>query len=134
MGNYQRPIVIDSDFAEGVYAASGGVNHAIVTINNATTVATQWENAYYNTLSWRFNGGDHSEGGMKLILTYDRPVTYLDTGTPFVSVESGNGTNVLYIDVALGTKYASCQGCSITVTCDTPPTLQTATATCYGDK
>ena len=141
--SYDKPLVVATDdMAEGVFMASGtvnvaedtSVNHAHVSINNATSPATQFgQDAWYNTLSWTLDKAeDHASGGFNITCNYDRPVTYIDTGTPFVKVASGDGTNTLVIEVKLGTTFTRVQGCSITVRSDVQPTLSSVSAQCFG--
>ena len=138
MKTYEKPIAIKTDdLSEGIYAASGGVNHASVTINNSTQYDAS-QNAYWNTLDWSdWKASEldrHANGGMYVTLNYNMPVKYKNTGTPFISLHSGDGTNVLVLDVKLGTQY-KVQGATVTVTPVTEgaaPTLQSASAQCYG--
>ena len=135
MSSYMKPVVLSNeDVAEGVFMASGAavntsseVNHAHVSITSQTQFDSRL-NGYWNTIDWRFDA-EHTHGGMILTMTYDKPVTYHNTGTPFITVQQDGGTT-LVLDVKLA-GYESCQGCSITVDCDTQPTLLKVSGQCY---
>lgn len=142
MNGYEKPLVVMNDGAsEGVYmasgAASGAVNHAHVKWNTGGAMPKELrfgDNVYWETVSWWFEGGEHSKGGMKLTVTLDRPCKYYNPGTPFVSLESGDGTMEHHYDVALGTKYAGCQGSTLYFVSDSgAPRMTAISAQCYGD-
>lgn len=95
MGEYKQPqIIMNSDLAEGVFAASGETCYT--TEAKIIQRPELGRNDYRIQVNARHHG-DHTREKQKLIVTFNKPVTFKSCNGKLLN---GNGTNILTIELS----------------------------------
>lgn len=95
MANYSKPMVtVDQGLAEGVYAASGCYT---ATANIHQTPQTG-RGDYRIQVNGKHNA-DHTKEAQVLTISFNLPVTYVSCNGNGASLQSGDGTHTLVINL-----------------------------------
>lgn len=97
MAKYSKPMVtVDQGLAEGVYAASGAGCYTATAKINQTPQTGRGD--YRIQVNGKHNA-DHTKKAQILTISFNLPVTYVSCNGNGASLQSGDGTNTLVINL-----------------------------------
>lgn len=98
--NYSKPVIrVDSGLAEGVYMASGASADGCYTTTANIHQTPQTGRGDYRIQVNGQHHADHTKEAQILTISFNQPVTYVSCNGNGASLQSGNGTNTLVINL-----------------------------------